>query len=41
MAGNESPGVVWIYCPYPVVAAGLRDALEDQKMKEGAREARR
>jgi DNA-binding NarL/FixJ family response regulator len=30
MAGNESPGVVWIYCPYPVVAAGLRDALENK-----------
>ena len=30
MAGNESSGVVWIYCPYPVVAAGLRDALENK-----------
>src|SRR5919107_4190786 len=30
MAGNESPGIVWIYCPYPVVAAGLRDALENK-----------
>ena len=30
MAGNESPGLVWIYCPYPVVAAGLRDALENK-----------
>jgi len=29
-AGHESPGVVWIYCPYPVVAAGLRDALENK-----------
>jgi DNA-binding NarL/FixJ family response regulator len=27
--GHESPGVVWIYCPYPVVAAGLSDALEN------------
>jgi len=30
MAGNESPGVVWIYCPYPVVAAGLSDAFENK-----------
>jgi DNA-binding NarL/FixJ family response regulator len=28
--GHESPGVVWIYCPYPVVAAGLSDALENK-----------
>ena len=25
---SEPPGTVWIYCPYPVVAAGLRDAFE-------------
>ena len=30
MAGNESPGIVWIYCPYPVLAAGLSDAFENK-----------
>ena len=30
MAGHEPPGVVWIYCPYPVVAAGLSDAFENR-----------
>ena len=28
--GHESPGVVWIYCPYPVVAAGLSEAFENK-----------
>jgi len=28
--GHESPGIVWIYCPYPVVAAGLSDAFENK-----------
>ena len=28
MVGNERLGLVWIDCPYPVVAAGLRKALE-------------
>jgi DNA-binding NarL/FixJ family response regulator len=26
---GETPGTVWIYSPYPVVAAGLRDAFEE------------
>ena len=26
--GREPLGLVWIICPYPVVAAGLREALE-------------
>jgi len=26
---GETPGTVWIYSPYPVVAAGLRGAFED------------
>ena len=30
VAGRESPGIVWIYCPYPVVAAGLSEALENK-----------
>jgi len=30
VVGNESPGLVWIYCPYPVVAAGLSDAFENK-----------
>ena len=28
--GHEYPGIVWIYCPYPVVAAGLSDAFENK-----------
>jgi DNA-binding NarL/FixJ family response regulator len=30
VVGHESPGLVWIYCPYPVVAAGLSDAFENK-----------
>jgi DNA-binding NarL/FixJ family response regulator len=30
VVGNESPGLVWNYCPYPVVAAGLSDAFENR-----------
>ena len=30
MVGQESPGTVWICCPYPVVAAGLSDAFENK-----------
>jgi DNA-binding NarL/FixJ family response regulator len=30
VAGHESPGTVWIYCPYPVVAAGLSEAFENK-----------
>jgi len=30
VAGHEPPGLVWIYCPYPVVAAGLSDAFENK-----------
>jgi DNA-binding NarL/FixJ family response regulator len=30
VVGHESPGTVWIYCPYPVVAAGLSDAFENK-----------
>jgi DNA-binding NarL/FixJ family response regulator len=29
-AGREPPDVVWIHCPYPVVAAGLSDAFENR-----------
>ena len=29
-AARASSDVVWIHCPYPVVAAGLSDALEDK-----------
>ena len=28
LAGDERLGLVWIDCPYPVVAAGLEEALE-------------
>jgi DNA-binding NarL/FixJ family response regulator len=28
LVGGERLGLVWIDCPYPVVAAGLREALE-------------
>src|SRR5215212_10613716 len=28
LVGEERLGLVWIDCPYPVVAAGLREALE-------------
>ena len=28
MAGDERLGLIWIDCPYPVVAAGLREALK-------------
>jgi len=30
VVGHEPPGLVWIYCPYPVVAAGLSDAFENK-----------
>ena len=30
MVGQESSGTVWIYCPYPVVAAGLSHAFENK-----------
>ena len=30
MVGPESSGTVWIYCHYPVVAAGLSDAFENK-----------
>jgi DNA-binding NarL/FixJ family response regulator len=30
VVGQELPGTVWIYCPYPVVAAGLSDAFENK-----------
>ena len=30
MIGGERLGLVWIDCPYPVVAAGLERALEDR-----------
>jgi DNA-binding NarL/FixJ family response regulator len=30
VAGRASPDVVWIHCPYPVVAAGLSDAFENR-----------
>jgi DNA-binding NarL/FixJ family response regulator len=29
-SGHERLGLVWIDCPYPVVAAGLKEALEGQ-----------
>jgi len=30
VVGHEPPGLVWIFCPYPVVAAGLSDAFENK-----------
>jgi DNA-binding NarL/FixJ family response regulator len=30
VVGHESPGTVWIYSLYPVVAAGLSDAFENK-----------